>query len=199
MKLDDRASHRALWTAAADPPTAPPDRRGLTVLVLAVGVTIAVVASQRFGTGAVKGELGGYRLVDDETVDVTITVTRDDPAAAGGVHRAGPFDRRQRNRPPRGAGAAVHPDNGAGRPPRSSPAGRRWSAMCTAAAPTYPPTSWPLRAHREANTTNAELRIHENPLSPRCYHGSIHGSPLGPCIAAFSALIRRRRSAAIHA
>ena len=28
----------------------------------------------------VKGELGGYRLVDDETVDVTISVTRDDPS-----------------------------------------------------------------------------------------------------------------------
>jgi hypothetical protein len=53
---------------------------GLTVLVLAVGVTIAVIASQRLGTGDVKGELGGYQLVDDETVQVTITVTRDDPS-----------------------------------------------------------------------------------------------------------------------
>ncbi|WP_099038076.1 DUF4307 domain-containing protein [Mycobacterium neglectum] len=53
---------------------------GLTALVLVAGVTIAVVASGWFG-GAVKGELGGYRLVDDETVDVTITVTREDPAA----------------------------------------------------------------------------------------------------------------------
>jgi len=51
----------------------------LTALVLVAGVTIAVVASGRFG-GAVKGELSGYRLVDDETVDVTITVTREDPA-----------------------------------------------------------------------------------------------------------------------
>jgi hypothetical protein len=53
---------------------------GLTVLVLAVGVGIAVVASQRLGTGEVKGELGGYQLVDDQTVQVTITVTRDDPS-----------------------------------------------------------------------------------------------------------------------
>jgi Domain of unknown function (DUF4307) len=53
---------------------------GLTVLVLAVGVSIAVIASQRLGTGDVKGELGGYQLVDDETVQVTITVTRDDPS-----------------------------------------------------------------------------------------------------------------------
>ncbi len=53
---------------------------GLTVLVLAAGVAIAVIASARLGTGEVKGELGGYRLVDDETVAVTISVTRDDPS-----------------------------------------------------------------------------------------------------------------------
>jgi len=52
---------------------------GLTVLVLAAGLVIAVVASQRFGTD-VKGELGGYQIVDDETVEVTISVTRDDPS-----------------------------------------------------------------------------------------------------------------------
>jgi Domain of unknown function (DUF4307) len=53
---------------------------GLTVVVLGLGVALALVASQRLGTGQVKGELGGYRLVDDETVQVTITVTRDDPS-----------------------------------------------------------------------------------------------------------------------
>ena len=53
---------------------------GLTVLVLVIGVAIAMIASQRLGTGEVKGELGGYQLVDEETVQVTITVTRDDPA-----------------------------------------------------------------------------------------------------------------------
>jgi hypothetical protein len=53
---------------------------GLALLVLAVGVAIAVIASQRLGSGDVKGELGGYRLVDDETVEVTISVTRDDPS-----------------------------------------------------------------------------------------------------------------------
>jgi hypothetical protein len=53
---------------------------GLTLLVLATGVGIAVIASQRLGTGEVKGELGSYRLVDNETVQVTITVTRDDPS-----------------------------------------------------------------------------------------------------------------------
>jgi hypothetical protein len=53
---------------------------GLTVLVLGAGISIAVIASQRFGTGDVKGELGGYQLIDDETVQVTVSVTRDDPA-----------------------------------------------------------------------------------------------------------------------
>ena len=53
---------------------------GLAVLVVAVGIGIAVIASQRLGTGEVKGELGGYQLVDDETVQVTVTVTRDDPS-----------------------------------------------------------------------------------------------------------------------
>lgn len=52
----------------------------LTLLVLAIGIAIAVIASQRLGTGEVKGELGGYQLVDDETVQVTVTVTRDDPS-----------------------------------------------------------------------------------------------------------------------
>jgi hypothetical protein len=53
---------------------------GLGALVLAAGIAIAVIASQRLGTGEVKGELGGYHLVDDETAQVTITVTRDDPS-----------------------------------------------------------------------------------------------------------------------
>ena len=53
---------------------------GLGVLTLAAGIAIAVIASQRLGSGDVKGELGGYRILDDETVEVTISVTRDDPA-----------------------------------------------------------------------------------------------------------------------
>jgi hypothetical protein len=53
---------------------------GLAVVVLAAGVAIAVIASQRLGTGDVKGELADYQLVDDETVQVTISVTRDDPS-----------------------------------------------------------------------------------------------------------------------
>src|SRR3954467_12552828 len=53
---------------------------GLTVLVLGLGVALALVAYQRLGTGEVKGELGGYQLVDGETVQVTISVTRKDPS-----------------------------------------------------------------------------------------------------------------------
>ena len=44
------------------------------------GVLVAFVASQRLGGGDVEGKLGGYRLVDDETVSVTISVTRADPS-----------------------------------------------------------------------------------------------------------------------
>jgi hypothetical protein len=53
---------------------------GLTVLTLAAGIAIAVIASKRLGTGDVKGELVGYQLIDQETVQVTISVTRDDPS-----------------------------------------------------------------------------------------------------------------------
>jgi hypothetical protein len=53
---------------------------GLFLLIVTAGVVIALVAFQRFGTGDVKGELGGYKIVDDETVAVTITVTRSDPS-----------------------------------------------------------------------------------------------------------------------
>ena len=53
---------------------------GLTALVLVVGVIVAIIASQRLGGGDVQGELGGYRLVDDETLSVTVKVTRSDPS-----------------------------------------------------------------------------------------------------------------------
>ncbi|KRE29143.1 hypothetical protein ASG82_26235 [Mycobacterium sp. Soil538] len=51
-----------------------------TVLVLALGVAIAAVAFTRLGSADIKGELGGYRVVDDGTVEVTVSVTRDDPS-----------------------------------------------------------------------------------------------------------------------
>ena len=53
---------------------------GLTVFVLVAGVLIALVAFERLGSGEVEGKLAGYRLVDDETVSVTISVTRADPS-----------------------------------------------------------------------------------------------------------------------
>jgi len=59
-------------------------RRGviiaLTVLAVAAGIVVAVVGYQRLGTSDVEGKLGGYQLVDDQTVDVTISVTRADPS-----------------------------------------------------------------------------------------------------------------------
>jgi hypothetical protein len=53
---------------------------GLFLLIVGIGVGIALIAFQRLGTGDVKGELAGYRLLDDQTVEVTLTVTRDDPS-----------------------------------------------------------------------------------------------------------------------
>ncbi len=53
---------------------------GLTVVVLVAGVVVAVVAAQRLGSGDVRGELVGFQIVDDETVSVTVKVTRADPA-----------------------------------------------------------------------------------------------------------------------
>ncbi len=53
---------------------------GLTVLVLAVGVGIAVLGYQQIGSGPVKGTLAGYQVIDDETVSVTISVYRTDPS-----------------------------------------------------------------------------------------------------------------------
>jgi hypothetical protein len=52
----------------------------LSAVIVVAGVALALVAYQRLGTGEVKGELGGYQLVDDETVQVTISVTRKDPS-----------------------------------------------------------------------------------------------------------------------
>lgn len=53
---------------------------GLTVVILAIGVAVALVGYQRLGRSDVSGTLGGYKLVDDETVEVTITVNREDPS-----------------------------------------------------------------------------------------------------------------------
>ncbi len=52
----------------------------LGLLVIAAGFAIAVIGYQRLGTSEVTGSLAGYRVVDDETASVTITVTRTDPS-----------------------------------------------------------------------------------------------------------------------
>ena len=44
------------------------------------GVVIAVIGYQRLGRSDVHGTLAGYRLIDQETVSVTISVTRSDPS-----------------------------------------------------------------------------------------------------------------------
>lgn len=53
---------------------------GLTLAVALIGVAIAAVAFTRLGSGEVKGEMGGYRALDDQTIEVTMSVTRDDPS-----------------------------------------------------------------------------------------------------------------------
>ena len=52
----------------------------LAVLAVAAGIAVAVVGYQRLGSGDVEGKLGGYQLIDGQTVDVTISVTRTDPS-----------------------------------------------------------------------------------------------------------------------
>jgi Domain of unknown function (DUF4307) len=52
----------------------------LAVLVVAAGAAVAVVGYQRLGTSDVAGSLAGYRVIDDETASVTISVTRSDPS-----------------------------------------------------------------------------------------------------------------------
>ena len=52
----------------------------LGVLVIAAGLAIAFTGYQRLGTSDVTGSLAGYRLIDDETASVTITVTRSNPS-----------------------------------------------------------------------------------------------------------------------
>lgn len=53
---------------------------GLTALVVVAGVVIAAIGFARLGAQDVEGELGAYRLIDDRTVEVTLSVTREDPS-----------------------------------------------------------------------------------------------------------------------
>ncbi len=52
----------------------------LAVLVVALGLFIAWAGYQRLGTSDVKGELASFELIDDRTVEVTLSVTREDPS-----------------------------------------------------------------------------------------------------------------------
>lgn len=64
-------------------PVLRPSRRRaavLAVVVAAAGVTVAVIGYQRLGHSDVDGTLAGYRLIDGQTVSVTISVTRKDPS-----------------------------------------------------------------------------------------------------------------------
>ncbi len=59
-------------------------RRGvviaLAVLAVAAGLVVAVVGYRRLGTSDVAGSLAGYRVIDNQTASVTISVTRSDPS-----------------------------------------------------------------------------------------------------------------------
>jgi hypothetical protein len=60
-----------------------PRRRAVIVLAVvdvAAGTAVAVIGYQRLGSPDVEGTLAGYRVIDDQTVSVTITVTRSDPS-----------------------------------------------------------------------------------------------------------------------
>jgi uncharacterized protein (DUF58 family) len=52
----------------------------LGVLVLALGIIFAVIGYQRFEGTDVEGSIAAYQVVDDETVSVTISVTRKNPS-----------------------------------------------------------------------------------------------------------------------
>ena len=52
----------------------------LGVLVLALGILFAVVGYQRFEGKDVEGAIAAYQVVDDQTVSVTISVTRKNPS-----------------------------------------------------------------------------------------------------------------------
>jgi hypothetical protein len=53
---------------------------GLTAVAVAAGVAVAVIGYQRLGRSDIAGTAVGYRLIDSETVEVTMTVSRSDPS-----------------------------------------------------------------------------------------------------------------------
>jgi hypothetical protein len=52
----------------------------LGALVVAAGLVVAVIGYHRLGTSDVKGSLAGYRVIDDQTASITISVTRSNPS-----------------------------------------------------------------------------------------------------------------------
>src|ERR1700757_2301027 len=52
----------------------------LAVLGVIVGAVVAVIGYQRLGRNDIEGTLAGYRLIDPQTVAVTISVRRSDPS-----------------------------------------------------------------------------------------------------------------------
>jgi Domain of unknown function (DUF4307) len=60
-----------------------PSRRRAAILAAGVavaGVVLTAIVYQRLGRSDVEGTLAGYQLVDNQTVSVTISVTRKDPS-----------------------------------------------------------------------------------------------------------------------
>jgi len=52
----------------------------LGAVAVAIAVIVAVVAYQRFSAVDVQGKIDAYRILDDQSVSVTISVTRKDPS-----------------------------------------------------------------------------------------------------------------------
>lgn len=53
---------------------------GLGLLVAVLGVGLAVIGYQRFDGVEVSGESAAFEVLDDQTVSITISVTRKDPS-----------------------------------------------------------------------------------------------------------------------
>lgn len=90
---DDR--HTAPMSESPNGPAVPPGRYGrtpmaagtqrvvaiaLAVLAVALGVAVAALGYQQFEGNAVEGDAAAYEVLDEQTVSITISVTRKDPA-----------------------------------------------------------------------------------------------------------------------
>ena len=165
---------------------------GLTLFIVAAGVVIALIGFQRLGSGDVKGELSGYRLVDDETVEVTISVTRKDPlskscASCGPVRSTAAKRAGARSWCPRPRSQRCRSRH---RQVKQATRGRRRLRLRNR-RPDLPARA--LTTGRRGNdTTNAELRIRENRLTWRWYDRVVHGSQGSRVLLHFRADMRLR-------